>query len=345
MWNTLGQTKALSLLESSLMKGHLAHAYLFVGPAHVGKMTLARDLARALNCESGEPPCGECTPCLRIAGGKHSDLLEQGLSKNPEGKTLTEINVEDIKQMQHWANLPPFEGRRKVFVIDGAELLSLEAANRLLKTLEEPADAIVFILLTSKEELLPATVVSRCQRVELTPMPAHQVEAALIEKWSVQPDRARLLAHLSSGCLGWAVSAIADGSLDRHTEAMDEIIEVAGGDLEARFAYAAQLATEFAQNRERVQQKLGLWIGWWHDLLLMKTRLVEAIMNVDRLETLTGTAGALSLGQIRSGIESISLARDQLKQNANARLALEVLMLSLPMAGQNEVVTGMGTNP
>jgi DNA polymerase-3 subunit delta' len=340
MWDTIGHNKVRSLLESSLSGGRLAHAYLFVGPPHVGKMTLARDLARALNCESTAPPCGECAPCLRIAAGKHSDILEQGLSKSPEGKTLTEINVEDIKRMQHWANLPPFEGKRKVFVIDGAEMLSLEAANRLLKTLEEPAERVVFILLTVQEDLLPATVVSRCQRIELMPMPAPQVEKALIDKWSVPPETARLLARLSHGCLGWAVSAVNDGSLERHHEMIDEITGISGGDLESRFAYAAQMATEFGQSRERVQQKLGLWLEWWHDIFLVKTGLSDAIANVDRQAPLAATASRLSLGQIRSCIASIDRTRDQLKQNANARLALEVLMLDLPVVGTIEASSG-----
>jgi DNA polymerase-3 subunit delta' len=340
MWNTIGQNRAVSLLNGSLNRGHLAQAYLFVGPPHVGKMTLARDLARALNCESETPPCGECAPCRRIGTGKHADVQEQGLSKSPEGKTLTEIIIEDIRHMHRWANLPPFEGKHKVFVIDGADMLSLEAANCLLKTLEEPPGTITFILLTAREELLPATVVSRCQRIELTQMPAVRIEAALIAQWGVPPERARLLSRLSHGCLGWAVSAIDDGSADRHREIVDELVAVTGGDLEARFAYAAQLATEFGQNREHVQQKLGLWLDWLHDLLLTKMGLGEAIVNVDRMEPLAGTARDMSLEQIRSSIAGIIIARDRLRRNANARLALEVFMLELPSAGQNEGVTG-----
>ena len=161
MWSTVGQKRALALFENSLRRGRPAHAYLLVGPAHVGKMTLARDLAMALNCQRGVPPCGECASCRRISAATHSDVQVIGLGKNADGKQQTEIGIEDIRQMQHSANLPPFEGKCKVFIIDGAELLSIEAANCLLKTLEEPAPTVVFVLLTAKEELLPLTVVSR----------------------------------------------------------------------------------------------------------------------------------------------------------------------------------------
>jgi DNA polymerase-3 subunit delta' len=331
MWTTLGHKKAISLFQGSLERDRFAHAYLLVGPAHVGKMTLARDLARALNCESERPPCGECASCRRIEAGKHSDVQEIGLTRNPGGgKSPTEIGIDDIRQLQHSANLPPFEGKRKVFIIDGAEHLSIEAANCLLKTLEEPSPGAVFIALTTNEQLLPATVVSRCQRVELAPLPAGSVEAALVERWDVAPDKARLLSLLSHGCLGWAVIAKDDGSLGGRNEQLDDLIGIIDGDNEARFTYAANLATDYGKDRESVYERLSLWLDWWRDLMLVRTGLVEKAANIDRMDVLSRMAQAYELTQIRSAIESILEAGEQLRLNANPRLALEVLMLELP---------------
>ena len=342
MWTTVGQKKALFLFERSLKSGRLAHAYLFVGPAHAGKMTLARDLAMALNCEDGVPPCGICQSCKRIASGWHSDLQVVGLNKNPDGKQQTEIGIEEIRQVLHSANLPPFEGKCKVYIVDGAELLSVEAANCLLKTLEEPVDRVVFILLTAREDLLPVTVVSRCQRIELEQLSATGVASALVDRWLVGPQRARLLAHLSHGRLGWAVKAIDEGSLDKHDEAVDGLVAAIDADLEGRFAYAAQLASEFSQDRQVVQDKLGLWLDWWHDLMLVKVGLEDAVANVDRLDFLRSMANGLDLEQIRAGIHSIYQAGEQLKQNANARLALEVFVLGLPAPGRQNEFIGTG---
>jgi len=195
MWQVIGQTRVVSLLQHSLEKGSLAHAYLFTGPPHVGKMTLALNLAQAVNCESAEPPCGECDSCQKIALAKHADIQIIGLNYNgnsTKAKPRTEISIEQIRQLQHSVSLPPFEGRYKVFIIDGAELLSIEAANCLLKTLEEPVGKAIFILLTTNERLLPATVISRCQRLELLPLATAEVETALNQR-GIEPQQAKLL--------------------------------------------------------------------------------------------------------------------------------------------------------
>ncbi|MFC2041211.1 ATP-binding protein [Chloroflexota bacterium] len=336
MWQVIGQTRAVSFLQRSLEIDSLAHAYLFAGPAHVGKMTLALNLAQALNCEAVEPPCGECASCAKIFSGKHSDVEIIGLGNegnSVEAESRVEISIDRIRQLQHSASLPPFEGKYKVFIVDGAELLSTEAANCMLKTLEEPAAKVVFMLLTKNERFLPATVVSRCQRVELLPMPIAEVEAALTGRWSIEPDKAGLLARLCQGCLGWAVSAaLGDDSLKQRTECLYELLDVTNADCEERFAYVAQLATQFSQNRGLVQEKLDLWLDWWRDLLLVKVGLSNSVTNIDRVSTLNDMERKYSLLQIKNFIDGIRAAGNQLRQNANPRLVLEVLMLSIPEA-------------
>ena len=248
MWQVVGQSRVVSLLQHSLERGTLAHAYLFVGLPHVGKMTLALNLAQALNFEAAEPPCGTCDSCQKIASAKHADVQIIGLGSNTdsaEAKSRAEISIAQIREVQHSSNLPPFEGKYKVFIIDGAEFLSTEAANCLLKTLEEPIGKVIFILLTTNEKLLPMTVISRCQRLELLPLATTEVEAVLNSGWGVEPQKAELLARLCHGCLGWAISAALDGSLlQQRAERLDRLFDIMGADYEERFAYAAQLAAQ-----------------------------------------------------------------------------------------------------
>jgi len=333
MWQVVGQTRAVSLLQHNLERGTLAHAYLLVGPSHVGKMTLSINLAQALNCEAAERPCGVCASCQKIALAKHADVQIIGLSQNEdsaEARSRTEISIDQIREMQHSASLPPFEGKNKVFIIDGAELLSSEAANCLLKTLEEPVDKIVFILLTVNDRFLADTVVSRCQRLELAPLAAGEMEAVLCSRWGIEQPRAKLLARLSHGCLGWAISAASgNGLLQQRTEKLDRLLNIINADYDERFTYVAQLVTLFRKSRELVQEILYLWLDWWRDLMLVKVGCNDSITNVDSEAILVNIAEGYSLAQVRGFIDSIQAAGEQLRQNANPQLVLEVLMLSI----------------
>jgi DNA polymerase-3 subunit delta' len=331
MWQVIGQDRVVSLLQHSLESGTLVHAYLLVGPAHVGKMTLAVNLAQALNCESPERPCGVCPSCEKIAAGTHADVRVIGLTRNEDEAEARLIGIDQVKEIQHSASLPPFEGRHKVFIIDGAELLSIEAANCLLKTLEEPADKVTFILLTVNEKLLPATVVSRCQRLEMPPVSIDQEAGALTEKFEVEPERARLYAGLSRGRPGWALEATRDeGLLRRRDEEIDRLLGIIKADNEERFDYVARLAARFNQNRGAVYDLLELWVDFWRDLLLVKLGRDDMITSIDRKKEIVDLAGGYRLIQIRNYIGSIRAAGAQLRQNVNPRLALEVLVLDIP---------------
>jgi len=325
MWQVVGHEKVVALLDRSLKEGKLAHAYLFVGPKHVGKMTLALNLAQALNCDGKEKPCGHCRQCLRIRERKHADVQIIAL----DGRT--EIGIDHVREMQHAASLRPFEGRYRVFIIDGAEHLSHEASNCLLKTLEEPPANVELILLAINERLLLPTVLSRCHRLELSPLSTSVVAQALIHRWGVAQEQAKVLAQLSSGCLGWAVAAASDeGLLSQRREKLATLTHLAIVGRGERFTYAAQLAKQFSSDRESVQELLSLWLGWWRDLLLIKGGADNYITNVDQELTLRHQAQGYSLMEIKGFIQSLQQARQQLEHNANPRLVLEVLMLTLP---------------
>jgi DNA polymerase III subunit delta' len=332
LWQVVERSRAVPLLKSSLERGRLPNAYLLVGPAHVGKMTLALTLAQALNCETAEPPCGECTACRKIVAGKHADVQIIGLSSGntKDAKTKTDISIDQVRAIQHDASLPPFEGKYKVFIIDGAETLSNEAANCLLKTLEEPADKVIYILLTTNEQLLPITVISRCQKLEMLPIAPENMDKVLQERWQMDSAKAKLLSRLSHGCLGWAITTAQDDKvLDERKAKVDNIAGVLNSGLIERFAYADQLANRFAQNRQSVQDELELWLDWWHDLMLVKAGSPDKITNIDYEKEISRIAEGYTLGEIRLFIKKLQEAMAQLKYNASPRLVLEVLMFNI----------------
>ncbi|MFC1846977.1 DNA polymerase III subunit delta' [Chloroflexota bacterium] len=341
MWQVIGQEWALSLLRRSLEKKTLAHAYIFSGPHNVGKMTLAINLAQALNCQSDEKPCGECAACLKTLQGKHADVQVidiDSAKEDDEVKRRTEIGIKQIRQLQHSASLPPFEGRYKVFIIDGAELLSTEAANCLLKTLEEPAEKIVFILLTANAELILPTVMSRCQELKLNTMSVEAIAAVLKDKYNVEPQQADLLSRLCHGCIGWAISAVLDDKTSRqYFEKREGMLETIQSDCEERFAYAEKLARQFGQKREDAQQILDIWLDVWRDLLLLKSGCGGLITNIDIKDKLKTMVEEYRLDSIRRFIDDIKETGERLGRNANPRLALEVLMLDIPERGRERV--------
>ncbi len=303
----------------------MSHAYLLAGPSRVGKGTLALDLARSLNCQGGSPPCGDCSPCQRIERGVHPDVLwVRLLADDRTGRPKTEIGIDQIREVTSLASLPPYEGSYRLFIIDGAEHLSVEAANALLKTLEEPPPQVVLLLLSAAEGALLPTITSRCQRLELRPLPEAEV-VRFLEAGGLGPEEARLRARLSGGCPGRGV----DGEFfQRREQAMAQAEGLLSQGRGERLAQAAQLAALY--ERERDTEFLDLWQGWWRDLLLIGAGCPGAVANADHAEGLERAARGLSLAQIRAALHSLRAATEGLRRHANPRLALEVLVLSLP---------------
>lgn len=328
MWQIIGNTKAVTTLENSITSGQLSHAYLLVGPPHTGKFTLALNLAQAVNCKSDTPPCQECTPCHRIAASKFADLHIIDLIPSEKKKG---IGIDQIRDMQTTAHLPPYEGRYKVFIIDHADLFSHEAANSLLKILEEPPPNTLIILLTARENALLPTVVSRCQRLELKPLPLSMVKDILINDYQVMPDKADLLARISRGCFGWALLALRDQTLLAEREQrLADFNHLCAASTYERLTYAAELASMFGKGRDKVADILSSWLQWWHDLLLIKCGNKRWITNIDQEAVLSKQAERVAAISIARFMRHIQETGRQLEQNANPRLALEVLLLRMP---------------
>ncbi|MGD8791384.1 MAG: DNA polymerase III subunit delta' C-terminal domain-containing protein [Anaerolineae bacterium] len=317
----IGHEWAVTLLRRGLASGRVAHAYLFCGPPQVGKTTLAVRLAQALNCGEPDPPCGQCGPCRKIWEGTHPDVRRV----TGEGAGSS-IKIGQIRDLQREAVLLPYEGQRRVFVLERIDLASIEAANSLLKTLEEPPGHVVLALTADHAEALPATVVSRCQRLDLRPVAQDRVEAALVSR-GIEPGRARLLARLSGGRVGWALEASQDEALlARRQKGLDQLVELLSAGRVARLDFAAKTARDAAACRELVE----LWAVWWRDLLLLGSQGGEHLVNVDRQAELGALAGACDTAQAWAALQALQTTIGRLEANVNTRLALEGLVLNLP---------------
>ena len=317
----IGQTRAVRLLQRGLATGRTPHAYLFSGPQGVGKRAAALSLAQALNCHQGEgidDGCGACQSCRKIARGLHPDVQVIG----PDGATL---KIEQVRALEADAALGPYEAKRKVFILDSAEKMTEQAANALLKTLEEPPGRTVIVLLTTTPSALPSTIVSRCQTVTFSAIPPETLEPFVVER-GVDRTRARLIVSFSRGSIGRALSP----EVESLASTRDLLLEEVGRALRDGPAALIELAEKLAKDREGLQQKLEVLSAWLRDLMVAKTsRRQEWLVNNDRGEEIARQAEGLPLEAILDGLRAVNAAMDGLTRNANPRLSMENLLLQL----------------
>ncbi|MEE8466132.1 MAG: DNA polymerase III subunit delta' [Dehalococcoidia bacterium] len=334
MWTIYGQENLLKRLEPSLRQRRQSHAYLLSGPPHVGKMTLAINLSQAVNCNEGPGvPCGSCTQCTRIADGRHADIRTLAPGQGEEGRApRTVIGIDSIKEIIGRVSLKPYEGSTSVVIIDGAETMSDDAANALLKILEEPPPQVLFLLLTANESAVLPTVRSRCQTLSLLPLPKDQMMERLTSNHQATPAQAEQLYRLSRGCLGWAISALNDSQvLEQRQADLEKLQETLDAGLETRFTYANEVATLFGSDREAAKDLLTLWLRWWRDLLLIKEGAEEYLHNLDHADSLRGQASGLTTPEIVQFIKRLMQTLSSLDSNVSPRLAMEVMMLNIPI--------------
>jgi len=316
MWHTIGHDWAVELLEHALRNEHIGHAYLFIGQEQIGKLTLATEFAAALNCVGAAPPCRECTACRKTFEGSHPDVL----CISPQNGR---IKIEQIREMQRQTALSPYEGRLRVCLINDLHTATTEAANALLKTLEEPPARVVILLTAVNQESLLPTVVSRCQILQLRPVPAALIEQTLRRSEGQNAQRAADISRWAAGRIGWALTAARDpdvlSAYQKQTEGLLQILSQGGAE---RMHSLEQLS-----KRENLREILKLWQIWWRDVVMAASGNIELVINHDQLSALQSIAREWQLEQAAAAYRGTGEALLMLEQNVNPRAVLELLTL------------------
>ena len=331
----IGHDWAVTLLAEAVANGRVGHAYLFTGPEHIGKHTLALTFAQALNCEAAadQRPCGECRTCRLIASGHHPDLHILEPEVSARGKPTLKIDA--VRELQRDLSLSTHEARYRVAILTQFEAANLNAANAFLKTLEEPPPRVVLLLTASDADALLPTIASRCRTIGLRPLEATVVEESLMARWGVAAEQAQLLGRLADGRLGWAITAGANKAiLQDRQQHLAQLQEALDGDRVRRFA----LADKLARKPEVLPDILRAWLSWWRDMALLAhpspaREAVAPISNIDQQRQLSKLAAAWPREAVLASYKQTGTALWQLERNANTRLVMEILFLTYPLSG------------
>jgi DNA polymerase-3 subunit delta' len=324
LWDDfIGNNAAAGLLRASLGRGQVAHAYLFTGPDHAGKRTLALTFAAGLLCAApwkAGRPCGGCKTCLQITKHTHPDV--RLVEPEPGRRGVT---IEQVRQLEHAAGLRPYQADRKVLILTNVEAMPEAAANALLKTLEEPPDDTILLLTASDVSQVLPTIASRCREVALRPVPAAEIEAALAAR-GVEAERAALLARLAGGRPGWALTALAEPAwLETRTEQIERLERLLARPRVGRLPEAAAFG-----DAPSARAALEVWLGWWRDALLVQQGCRDLVTNVDRIDALRRLGACHPPHVLWRALARVQETRQQLDANVNVRLAVEALLLDLP---------------
>ncbi|MFA5112729.1 MAG: DNA polymerase III subunit gamma/tau [Candidatus Margulisiibacteriota bacterium] len=345
----VGQPVIVQTLQNAIKLDRIAHAYLFAGPRGTGKTSTARIFAKALNCKKGPTPtpCGECENCAKIKSGQAADVIEIDAASNR--------GIDEIRELRERVRYAPLEGRYKVYIIDEVHMLTPEAFNALLKTLEEPPAHTLFILATTELQKVPLTIASRCQRLDFGRIKMPEIVAQLkkiaqSEKFQIEDQALELIARSAEGAMRDAISLLdqlVSFSGDKIT--YDDVVTLLGTADEALlFGFADAVAAndpaavldlvrrgmEEGRSMQQVTREL---VFHFRNLMHVKAGAGDALeLTADQRQRLAEQAQKFSAERVKEVLRALSRAELDMKWHPYGRLVLEVALLEL--LGERPVV-------
>ncbi|WP_304943692.1 DNA polymerase III subunit [Vallitalea guaymasensis] len=317
----VGHNEIINHLQSAIKTNKISHAYIIDGEKGIGKKLIANTFAKTLQCQKkGISPCDECISCRTFNSLNNPDVIYVEQTKK------TGIGVDDIReQINQDINIKPYQHPYKIYIVDNADTMTEQAQNALLKTIEEPPSYVIILLLSNNINKFLITILSRCVVLKLKPIMPDKVMNYVIEKLQISDYRSELITSFAQGIIGKAKELASSTEFFDMRESMIKIVDIIinGDDYQL-----LEVSQKFEDYKDDIQDFLDLLMTWFRDLLIVKKINDEMyIINRDKYRTLLKQAQVLSYNRISIMIENINKAKNLLKQNANFRLVIEMMIL------------------
>lgn len=324
--SVIGQKEAVEILEDEIIKDRISHAYLFSAKSGTGKSKLAFEFAKANFCqEAAADSCGSCINCRKMDHHNHPDFKVISVL---EGKSS--ISIDQIRELKKEIAYKPYESEHKIYIIESAEKMSKEAANSLLKTLEEPPSFATIILLVEDSGKLLPTIVSRCQQIKLKNVAHQKIKELLIDK-GLSKSRAEILSRTAAGSPGRALDALElDNYFEERKNIYDFLKDITSKNTMEIFQITAKLSSLINSDFPC----FNLLSDWYRDIMMIKQDYLDAVINKDYLEELKGLSLEMTQQKIIKNLELIDKTEEYISRNVKEELSLEVLFFKLRQPDQ-----------
>lgn len=314
----VGHESIIEHLNSAIKLGKVSHAYILNGEKDSGKKTIAKAFAKNLQCEcedEAKRPCGVCKACLQCDSGNNPDIVWI----KPE-KTVS-IGVDDVREkLVNDIQIKPYNGKYKIYIIDDAKKMTPQAQNAILKSVEEPPEYAIIMLLTTNGDRLLQTIQSRCVTLSLKPVAMSVIEKYLMEKYKIVDYQARFAAAFSQGRIGRAIDIV---MAEDFNEFRDEVIHVLRYIDDMDITEIKSAVKDAMKYKENIEDYIDLMMMWYRDVLLYKsTNNVNGIIFKDEIKYIRKNA----LERSYSGLNNIIMAMDKAKVRIEANVNLETVL-------------------
>lgn len=321
--DVVGHKDILKYISNAVENNRVSHAYILNGERGSGKKMLANLFAMTLLCETGDnEPCGKCHSCKQAESGNHPDIIRVTHEK-PNG-----ISVDDIRtQVNNTVDIKPYQGPYKVYIIPQADMMTPQAQNAILKTIEEPPSYAVFLLLTENAETLLPTINSRCVMLKLRNIKDTLIKKYLMENLEIPDYKADMCTAFAQGNMGRAIML---ANSDHFNEIREEAVQLLKHISEMELNEIVAAVKNISVYKLEITDYLDIIMIWYRDVLLYKaTKEIDKVVFKDQLQSIKEQARKSSYEGIELILESLEKAKARLKANVNFDLVMELLFLTI----------------